>query len=184
MTDYPAANEILTRASRLTADELITLGEASRPLASGLLRPKHAWASALRSASAAAEAAGTSILVEALQSAALVAVISSVLTTAEARGKDAGAARAAFEDWRREVDRRSPRSHRAFRKLQRTLLRATDLTVHRRLKDAVFATAGAVTAIVTWDLVDPDGDYTPSLRALLVAPWRQALGLPTGLGDQ
>jgi hypothetical protein len=124
------------------------------------------------------------VTVDALQSAALVAVISSALVVAEARGKDPAAAREAFESWRRELESRNPkRTHRAFARMQRTLMRATGLRVHRRMKAAVFGTAAAVTALVTWDLADRNGDYTPDRRALLAKPWRDVLGLPSGLSD-
>jgi len=160
VNDISRTNEVVDRASRLTAEELVALGAATSPLALGAFRPKSEWTAALESASAAAETVAMSPMVEAMQAAALAAVISSALSLAEANAKRSAPARAAFDEWRRSVDGRSPRrSQRAFARMQRALLRALGYRVHRRLKGAVFGTAAAVTAVATWDLAGADGDY-------------------------
>ena len=41
------------------------------------------------------------------------------------------------------------------------------------------AARDAALAVLTWDLCD--ADYTPAMRDLLLAPWREVIGLPEGL---
>jgi cellulase/cellobiase CelA1 len=170
--------QLLERAAKLTPGELVQLGKSTRKMLDFYMRPNGEWATALTSASGAAQAAGRAASIEELQAAALDAVAASVMARAESRGRDPSRVRTALAGYKQEADRkRSRRRRRAFAVLQRAFLQAVGLRVQRSIAPAILGISAAVTALGTWDLASPDGRYRPEHRRLLMTPWENVTGL-------
>ena len=178
MIEDPRAREVLHRVSCFTVEELVALGRATSQAMGRWLPPRRDWVEALRSANAAAVAAGRSdALGDVAGNAAMDAVFAAVCRITEARGRDPERLRAALETWRRGLDGDHEKQHRRdFQYLRRVLSRAVGRRVGSRVGSAMMGVDAAVLASATHDLASASGPYTHDARERLLGPWRKAIG--------
>jgi hypothetical protein len=111
-------------------------------------------------------------------------VITAVQRVATADGKSSERIADNWRVYRLAVaDGSARRRQRAFRKLQRVLIRTVDLKYAKRVPVASGAVSIAVRVAVIWDLVNDRGLFTPLQRDLLMAPWVSVFPLPQELSE-
>ena len=175
-----AVDQLLVHARQLDAIQLATLAKATAG-AVGYLGLRKAWGSSMRSARDAGRAAGRSEQLRLVAERAEGSVLEAILSDAEAAGRNTVAVRGAFHSVR--VTFGSPnltqkQKLKAFRGLRRQIRKGLGSEREKRFSRASIGVSGAVTALMTCDLTDDSGPYTPSRNAILTAPWRTVAGLP------
>ena len=175
-----AVDQLLVHARQLDAIQLATLARATNT-AVGYLGLRRAWGSSMRSAREAGRAAGRSEQLRLVAERSEEAVLEATLADADADGRNTTAVRDAFHSVR--VAFASPswtqkQKLKTIRGLRRQIRKGLGSEREKRFSVASIGVAGAVTALMTCDLIDDSGPYTRSRNAVLTAPWRAVAELP------
>jgi hypothetical protein len=179
-----AADELISRASRLSADQIANLAKATRKtIGHGLRAYLGLRNRALRTANSAAEEAlkRANMQDEMRANATLVtdAVLSASVAAAKSAGRDTSGVREAWQHFQRAVDSGDIRERkRAFRSAKKAFRRGIGPQLTRQWPMASIGVSWAVVAILTWDQATREGPFTIHDREILTRPWMTVSTLP------
>jgi hypothetical protein len=169
-----AADELISHASRLAARA--TRRSMGRGLAAYLgLAPPSA---AMKAASVALRQARREQLLKTKQTALNDAIIAAAIGAANAAGRDTAGVKSAWDDYNEAVafgDRR--RRKRSFQASRRAFRRGLGPLGKKWLIASIGAN-WALVSILTWDLAEDHGPYTPGRRDELGKPWISVAPFP------
>lgn len=180
----PAADELVARASRLDAKEILALaGSTRRTMGRGLKAylgiPSNKFRTVNSAAAEALKRANRESEMRAKVTVLNSAVLSASIAAAKKQGRDTAGVQEAWERFEQAVDAgdRSGRenAHRAAKKVFRRGL-GRELT--RQWPMASVGAAWALLALLTWDQATKEGPYTVRDRETLTAPWRTVSSIP------
>lgn len=169
---------LLNQSATLSREELIRLSKAADGV-TGYLAQNRQCRQACRAVEEIMSASGLLELNRQVQDDALEATISAAL---RAVGKDPLESRVqqALSACRGHVGR-APQFGRSPTKRLRSIVRKeVGWALDRRIGPASLAAGMAAQALMTWDLADNQGTYTPQHRATLVSVWMSVTSLPSG----
>jgi hypothetical protein len=185
MSDTPGANDLIGRASRLSADQIATLAASTRrTIGSGVRAYLGIRSGALKAANSAAEAALKRADLEAEMRAKVTllneAVLSASVAAAKRQGRDTSGVREAWQRFERAVDSGDSRERqKAFRSSKKVFRRGIGSKLTRQWPMASVGAAWALLALLTWDQATREGSYTIQDRETLTRPWVTVSSLPT-----
>jgi hypothetical protein len=180
-----AADDLIGRASRLSADQIAGLATTTRRTIGRGLRGYFGLRSpALTAASLAAEAALKRVDLEdemrTKVTALNEAVLSASMAAAEGQGRDTAGVREAWQRFQQAVDSEGRQERqKAFRSAKRAFRRGLGLQLARKWPMAGVGAAWALLVLLTWDEASTDGPYTIEDRDILTGPWMTVSSLPT-----
>jgi hypothetical protein len=177
-----STDDLINRASRLTAEQIAELARATRQsMGSGVLAYLGLRSRPLsNSASAAISRAGREELIRASAPLVSEAVLTAAIGAAQLMGHDTSGVREAWKGYQLAVDLGDARGRRhAFRSTKKAFRKGLGSPLTRQWPMADIGVSWALTAIVTSDLVTEEGPYTFRDRELLMKPWKTAFVFPS-----
>lgn len=177
MLETPAADELIVRASRLSAHQIANLATSTRKtmgrgLRSSLGRRPRTLTIANTAAATALERANMEQEMRAKVTLLNEAVLSSAVAIAKRKGRDTSGVQEAWQRFQRAADSGDRRErHRAFRSAKRVFRRGMGLRLTRQWPMASVGAAWALLGILTWDEATTEGPYTIRDREILTRPW-------------
>ncbi len=153
---------ILGQAAEMTLSQVAAAAKASDSATGHLGRNKR-WRNAGRAAQGAAESRSRTGSLEAARDDAMDAVVKAVQRIVVAAGKSDAHVAACWDDFLAAVSNASPRTRtRAYRELQRALIRSIGRKAAKTVPLASGAASSAAQVAVVWDLADAEVN----------SPWR------------
>ncbi len=177
-----STNDLIERASCLSADQIAELARATRKSMGFSLSAYLGLRSGALTASAeeAIRRAGREEMMRAQARLVEQAVLTAAIGAAHLMGHDTSGVREAWKGYQRAVnlgDRRE--SQHAFRSTKKVFRKGLGTRLTRQWPMAGLGASWALLAMVTWDLASEEGAYTFRDRAVLTHPWDTVSPFPS-----
>jgi hypothetical protein len=182
--EHPAVDELIGRASRLSAEQIVSLAASTRrTMGRGLKAYLGISSSAFRAVNSSAAEALKRANLEAEMRAKVTllnrAVLSASVEAAKRQGRDTTGVQEAWQHFERAVDAGDgPERKNAYRSAKKVFRRGLGRQLTRQWPIASVGAAWALLALLTWGQAMNEGTYTIRGREILTRPWVTVSSLP------
>jgi hypothetical protein len=174
--------EILERAGHLDAKQVTRLATLQERMAMPRFRSRKAWQQATIAVTSVCAHSGRSTRRTMALELGSLAVLGSVIASAQNQGRDLSTLRSCMAGYRSSLEANDTAGGEQLPANLRSALEDVvgSYAVHS-VDMACLAVTMATSAALTWDLAEAGGPYTLAQRELLMRPWLQVAGLPSCL---